>query len=73
MAESLPCGAGDTSSIPDRGGRIPHAAGQLNLCAATTEPVYHAERIPQPQGKTANNVMKIPSAATKTPRGQINK
>ena len=73
VAKSLPWGAGDTSSIPGQRSRIPHAAGQLNLCAATPEPVHHVERIPAPQRKIANDVMKIPSAATKTPRSQINK
>ena len=73
MAASLPCDAGDTSSIPDRGDRIPQATGLLNLPVATPEPVYHVERTPAPQAKTAKDVMKTPSAATKTPCSQINK
>ena len=33
-------GAGDGGSIPGRGTKIPHAAGQLSLRAATTEPAH---------------------------------
>ena len=35
------CNAGDLSSIPGRGTKIPHATEQLNLGAATTEPRCH--------------------------------
>ena len=37
MVKNLPSNAGDTSSIPGRGTKIPHAAGQLNLHATATE------------------------------------
>ena len=32
-----PTNAGDTGSIPARGTKIPHATGQLSLCATATE------------------------------------
>ena len=33
-----PSNAGDTSSIPDQGTRIPHAMGPVSLCTTTSEP-----------------------------------
>ena len=33
----LPSNAGDMGSIPGQGTKIPHAVGQLSLCATTTE------------------------------------
>ena len=39
MVENLPCNAGDVSSIPGQGTKIPHALGQLSLCANTMEPM----------------------------------
>ena len=41
MVKNPPSNAGDTGSILGRGTRIPHAAGQLSPCTATTEPVSH--------------------------------
>ena len=38
VVQNLPSNAGDTGLIPGRGTKIPHAAGQLSLRAATTEP-----------------------------------
>ena len=35
------CNAGDTGSIPSWGTKISHAAGQLSLCATTTEHTGH--------------------------------
>ena len=35
MVKNLPANAGDTGSIPS--GNIPHAKGQLSLCAMVTE------------------------------------
>ena len=35
------CNAGDTSSIPGQGTRIPHATEQLSPSVATIEPVCH--------------------------------
>ena len=39
MVKNLPANAGDTGSILGSG-KIPHAEGQLSLCAATAEPVF---------------------------------
>ncbi|TEA35916.1 hypothetical protein DBR06_SOUSAS810017, partial [Sousa chinensis] len=39
--------AGDTGSIPGWGTKIPHATGQLSLCATTTEPVLSGACKPQ--------------------------
>ena len=38
VVKNLPANAGDTSLILGLGTKIPHAAGQLNLCTTTTEP-----------------------------------
>ena len=38
MAKNLPLNIGDMGLIPGWGTKIPHATGQLNLCAAITEP-----------------------------------
>ena len=35
-----PCNAEDMGLIPGQGTKIPHAAEQLSLCAATTEPLH---------------------------------
>ena len=37
VVKNPPYNAEDPSSIPDQGTKIPHAAGQLSLCATTTE------------------------------------
>ena len=37
VVKNPPSNAGDTGSIPGQGSKISHAAGQLNLCATTTE------------------------------------
>ena len=37
VVKNMPCNAGDSSSTPDPGTKIPHAVGQLSLCTATTE------------------------------------
>ena len=41
LVKSLPCNAGDTSSIPGPG-RSLNAAEQLSLCPTTTEPMCHS-------------------------------
>ena len=51
--------AGDANSIPDRGTKIPHAAGQLSPHTTTTEHMRSGACTLQ---------RKIPHAATKTPR-----
>ena len=38
MLKNPPSNAGDVGLIPGRGTKIPHAAGQLSLHAASTEP-----------------------------------
>ena len=38
MVKNLPLNVGDMGLIPGWGTKIPHATGQLNLCAAITEP-----------------------------------
>ena len=39
VVKNPPSNAGDAGSIPGRGAKVPQAAGQLSLCAATTEPL----------------------------------
>ena len=41
VAKAPPSNAGDPGLIPGWGTKIPHASGQLNLCATTTEPLRH--------------------------------
>ena len=38
VIKNLPASAGDTGSTPGLGTKIPHAAGQLSLCATTLSP-----------------------------------
>ena len=40
VVKNPPSNAGDVGSIPGWGTKIPHDAGQLSPCAATTEPVH---------------------------------
>ena len=50
MVKNLPSNAQDTMQghiPPDLGTKIPHAAGQLSLLAATTEPVHSGACEPQ--------------------------
>ena len=44
VAKNLPSSRGDVSLISGQGTKIPHAAKQLNLCAAATEPKPQLER-----------------------------
>ena len=37
MVKNQPYKAGDAGSIPGQGTKIPHAVGQLSLCATTIE------------------------------------
>ena len=50
VGKNPPSIAGDAGSIHGQGGKIPHAAGQLSLSTATTEPVP-SKRAPMPQQK----------------------
>ena len=49
VIKNPPSNAGDMGSIPGRGTKIPHAAGQLSLRATTTELAYLSERACVPQ------------------------
>ena len=54
MVKNLPSNAGDTSWIPGRGTKIPHAVGQLSPHGATRErkPASHNYReVHAPQGR----------------------
>ena len=41
VVKNPPCNAGDVSSIPGQGTKIPHAVEQLSPPATTTELLYH--------------------------------
>ena len=41
VIKNLPSRAGGAGSISGQGAKIPHATGQLSLCAASTEPGCH--------------------------------
>ena len=47
VVKNPPSNAGETGSSPGRGTKIPHAAGQLSLCTATTEPAHSGACAPQ--------------------------
>ena len=47
MVKNPPSNAGDVGSIPGRGTKIPHAAGQLSLRTTTTEPAQSRAHAPQ--------------------------
>ena len=47
VVKNPPSKAGDVGLIPGRGTKIPHAAEQLSLHAATTEPACSGVRAPQ--------------------------
>ena len=47
VVKNLPSNAGDVGLIPGRGTKIPHAMGQLNPHATTTEPACSRARAPQ--------------------------
>ena len=49
VVKNPPSNAGDVGSIPGRGTKIQHAAGQLSPRAAATEPACHNERSHMPQ------------------------
>lgn len=72
LVESLPCSAGYVSPIPGAGTKISHAAGQLSLCTAVTEPVCsRASLLPllSPRSTTRESTQpqeEIPHGATKS-------
>ena len=47
VVRNPPSNAGDESSIPGQGIKIPHAMGQLSPCATTTEPARFRASAPQ--------------------------
>ena len=49
VVKNLPCNAGDTGWIPGRGTKIPHASGQLSLCAAMEDLKYYNYDPTQPK------------------------
>ena len=73
MVKNLPSNAGDAGLIPPGGAKIPHAEGQLSLRATATEPTCSGASMPQLEREALTPQQKIPSAATKTRRSQINK
>ena len=84
MVKNPPSNAGDADSIPGRGTKIPHAAGQLSPCAAITKPAcsnYRAHALWSLRATTrekpvlhneepAHHNGKIPCVVTKTLRSQ---
>ena len=49
MVKNPPSNAGNVGLIPGWGTKIPHAMGQLSLCATTTELMHLSERACVPQ------------------------
>ena len=47
LVQNPPSSAGDVGSTPGQGTKIPHAVGQLNLQAATTETTHSRACVPQ--------------------------
>ena len=72
MVKNLPSSAGDTSSIPGQGTKIPHALEQLSLQAVITEPARSRARMPQLeeawalQGKTLQQSSPVPQLRSRT-------
>ena len=73
MLKNPPSNAGDTGSIPGQGTKIPQAAGQLSLCAATTELAHSGacapqlERSPRAATKSPHNAVKDPTCCNEDP------
>ena len=66
--KSPPSIAGNMGLVPGQGTMIPHAVGQLlSPQARTTEPMSSGAHMPCLEGNL-HAAMKIPPAATKTPR-----
>ena len=59
MVKNPPCNAQDMGLIPGLGTKIPHAKGQVSLCAATIEACAPQQRVCVPQQKIPQDVMKI--------------
>ena len=69
VVKNPPSSAGDMSSVPGRGTKIPHAAGHLSPCAATTEPACSGAHIPHLE-RSLCSTMKSLRATTKDPACQ---
>ena len=65
VVKNLPSNTGDSGSIPGRGTKIPHAAGQLRPRATTTESECSGALAPQLE-RILCTATKIPRAATNT-------
>ena len=59
VVNNLPCNAGNLSSTPGQGTKIPP-------CYGATKPVYLNWRVCAPQQEFLHNAMKAPRATTKT-------
>ena len=55
VVKNLPCNAGDASSIPGRGTKIPHVSGQVSPPATTTEKFTHCNEEPNATTKTQHS------------------
>ena len=66
MVKNPPSNAGDAGSTPGQETKIPQAAGQLSLHAATIEPVRSGACAPQLE-RSASATMKSPCTAMKDP------
>ena len=73
VVKNLPCYAGDTSSIPGRRTKTPHAPEKLSLCAATRKPVSHNYWAHTLHQTIPHDTTKTICAATTTQCSQINK
>ena len=62
MVKNQPSNAGDVGSIPGLETKIPHAAGQLSLCATTTEPTHRKEE-PMCHNERSHMLQLRPNAA----------
>ena len=80
VVRNPPSNAEDVGSIPGQGTKIPHAAGQLSPCTATTEPACSgalgsqlesppaATTEPECSGDCVSQLERSPHATTKSPR-----
>ena len=64
MVKNLPSNAGNTGLIPGWETKIPHAAGQLSLLAAATEPVHSGAREPRLESVHNNEGLTQPNKLT---------
>ena len=58
MVKNLPSNAGDTGLIPGQGTKIPHAVGQLKLCATARESLSTAVEIQNSHEQTNKQINK---------------